>query len=37
MSRVLPKISPRVTAKNGFHTSAVASKDKLDLSFNDHE
>ena len=38
MSRVLPNIRHRVAASsNSFHTSAVAGKDKLDLTFNDHE
>jgi len=40
MSRVLQKLHPRVlpSSSSGFHTSSlVGAKDKLDLSFNDHE
>ena len=38
MSRVLPSLQQRVaTTSSGLHTSAVAGKDKLDMTFNDHE
>ena len=40
MSRLrILKIPSRVVpgSSNGLHTTVVANKDKLDLSFNDHE
>ena len=38
MSRVLPSLQQRVaTTSSGLHTSDVAGKDKLDMTFNDHE
>ena len=40
MSRMLPSLQQRVatsSSSSGLHTSAVAGKDKLDMTFNDHE